>query len=78
MENFCPGFQVPSNTKDWKDRFQPKRGAAVEGRLHSPDSTQSCQSSANESWVGSLMGVGLRVDLHRPRTHDGSRLLDGV
>lgn len=24
------------------------------------------------------MGVGRWVDLHRPRTHDGSRLLDGV
>lgn len=79
MENFCPGFQVPSNNKDWKDRFKPKRGTPLGGMLHSPDSTQSCQSSANESWVGSSLEVGLRVDLHRPRTHDGgSRLLDGV
>lgn len=40
--------------------LQAETGGVLLGvRVHSPDSAQSCQPSANESWVGSLMGVGL-------------------
>lgn len=52
MENLCPGFQVPSNNKDWKDRFKPKRGTPLgEGSIAQTAPNPANPVPMNRGWV---------------------------